>query len=56
VRGLRAVVTFDTLSHEGLLEDQGRDAFEVLHWVGIRRVEVLKDAEAITGSGLSMIL
>ena len=47
-----AVVTFDTLSHEGLLEDQGRDALKYFTGLGVPAVEVLKDAVAITGSGL----
>lgn len=43
-------VTFDTVSHEGILEDQGRDpkAFFAQHGVG----EVLDDAIAIAASDL----
>ncbi|KQQ41795.1 acetamidase/formamidase family protein [Nocardioides sp. Leaf307] len=42
-----AEVTFDTISHEGILEDQGRDprAFFAPH-----EVEVLDDAVALAGS------
>ena len=45
-----ATVVFDTLSHEGLLEDQGRDplAYFASHGVPVRMV--LQDALAITGS------
>lgn len=48
-----AVVVFDTLSHEGLLEDQGRDpsAFFAAH--GVAGQMVLRDAQAITGSALT---
>ncbi|WP_213804426.1 acetamidase/formamidase family protein [Granulicella sp. dw_53] len=48
-----SVVTFDTLSHEGLLEDQGRDAKRYFTGLGVPAGEVLRDAEAITGSGLA---
>ncbi len=37
-------VTIDTLSHEGILEDQGRDPVRYLHTKGVRRNEVLDDA------------
>ncbi|KRC55020.1 MULTISPECIES: acetamidase/formamidase family protein [unclassified Nocardioides] len=45
-------VTFDTVSHEGLLEDQGRDprAFFARH--GVPAGEVLDDAVAIAASDL----
>jgi acetamidase/formamidase len=47
-----SVVTFDTLSHEGLLEDQGRDAKRYFTSHGVPEDQVLRDAEAITGSAL----
>ena len=47
-----AVVVFDTLSHEGLLEDQGRDARKYFMSKGVPERLVLKDAMAITGSSL----
>lgn len=46
-----STVTFDTVSHEGLLEDQGRDP---VAWFGERGVAengVLRDAIAIAASG-----
>jgi acetamidase/formamidase len=48
-----AVVMFDTLSHEGLLEDQGRDALKYFTGLGVPAAEVLKDAQAITSSTLT---
>jgi acetamidase/formamidase len=48
-----AVVTFDTLSHEGILEDQGRDALKYFTSLGVPPNEVLKDAQAMTGSSLA---
>jgi len=47
-----AVVVFDTLSHEGLLEDQGRDARKYFMSKGVAERLVLKDAIAITRSSL----
>jgi acetamidase/formamidase len=47
-----AVVVFDTLSHEGLLEDQGRDARKYFMSKGISERLVLKDAIAITSSSI----
>lgn len=47
-----ATVVFDTLSHEGLLEDQGRDPVKYFRSKGIPANMVLKDASAITGSDL----
>ncbi|MCW2809678.1 MAG: acetamidase [Friedmanniella sp.] len=37
-------VTIDALSHEGILEDQGRDPVRYLRGQGVRRGEVLDDA------------
>ncbi len=48
-----ATVVFDTLSHEGLLEDQGRDALGYFAAQGVPADMVLKDAIAITRSALS---
>ena len=48
-----AVVTFDTVSHEGLLEDQGRDPAKFFALFGVPRSEVLDDAEAIATSALA---
>ena len=45
-----AVVTFDTVSHEGMLEDQGRDPAKFFARFGVPRAEVLDDAEAIATS------
>lgn len=47
-----ATVVFDTLSHEGLLEDQGRDAERYFTSKGVPARMVLKDAIAITRSSL----
>lgn len=45
-----AVVTFDTVSHEGMLEDQGRDPAKFFARFGVSRDAVLNDAEAIATS------
>ena len=45
-----ATVVFDTLSHEGLLEDQGRNPLAYFDSHGVPRSMVLTDAIAITGS------
>lgn len=47
-----ATVTFDTVSHEGLLEDQGRDAAAYFGTKGVPRDQVLPEAQAITASSL----
>lgn len=47
-----AVITFDTLSHEGLLEDQGRNAIKYFGQFGVPATDVLRDAQSITGSSL----
>lgn len=47
-----AIVVFDTLSHEGLLEDQGRDAQKYFMSKGVSEHMILKDAIAITRSPL----
>lgn len=43
-------VTIDTLSHEGLLEDQGRDPAAYFASHGVARSEVLDDAVALAAS------
>ena len=47
-----AVVTFDTLSHEGILEDQGRDPEKFFARYGVPSNQVLDDAKAIAKSSL----
>lgn len=47
-----AVVTFDTVSHEGLLEDQGRDPDAYFGGHGVTSKQVLRDARAIAASDL----
>jgi acetamidase/formamidase len=48
-----AVVTFDTISHEGILEDQGRDPVRYLGQFGVPASGVLRDAKAIAASSLT---
>src|SRR4051794_12594405 len=45
-----ATVTVDTVSHEGLLEDQGRDPLASFGRHGIRANSVLQDAAALAAS------
>jgi acetamidase/formamidase len=40
-------VTIDTVSHEGILEDQGRDPFAFFGRHGVERAHVLRDAAAL---------
>ena len=47
-----SVVTFDTVSHEGILEDQGKDPVKYFGQFGIKPEQVLKDAQAIAASSL----
>lgn len=47
-----AMVVFDTVSHEGLLEDQGRNALKYFSSKGVAPYMVLNDAIAITRSSL----
>src|SRR5918992_273485 len=47
-----AVVTVDTVSHEGILEDQGRDPDAYFGDHGVRSDQVLSDARAIARSSL----
>ncbi|MBT0772456.1 acetamidase/formamidase family protein [Kineosporia sp. J2-2] len=48
-----AVVTVDTLSHEGILEDQGKDPVEFFGRYGVRAGDVLEDAKAVAASALA---
>ncbi|MCQ1057651.1 acetamidase/formamidase family protein [Photobacterium sp. DNB23_23_1] len=47
-----STVVFDTVSHEGLLEDQGRDPLKYFGAHGYSTEYVLEDAVQITGSDL----
>jgi len=47
-----SVVTIDTVSHEGVLEDQGKDPVKFFSQFGIKPAQVLKDAQAIAASDL----
>lgn len=47
-----SVVTFDTVSHEGVLEDQGKDPVKYFGQFGVKRDAVLKDAQALAASSI----
>lgn len=47
-----STVTFDTVSHEGLLEDQGRDAEKYFTSQGVKADLILDEAKIITKSDL----
>src|SRR5438105_13933254 len=47
-----SVVTFDTVSHEGILEDQGKEPVKFFGQHGVKPDQVLKDAQAIAASSL----
>jgi acetamidase/formamidase len=47
-----SLVTFDTVSHEGILEDQGKNPIKYFAQFGIKPGQVLTDAQAITESSL----
>jgi len=47
-----SIVTFDTVSHEGVLEDQGKDPIKFFGRFGIKPGQVLNDAKAIAASSL----
>jgi acetamidase/formamidase len=47
-----SLVTFDTVSHEGILEDQGRDPVAYFRGKGVRESQVMRDARAIARSEL----
>ena len=42
-----SVVTFDTVSHEGLLEDQGRNAEKFFRSKGVNSNQILEDAKQL---------
>ncbi len=47
-----STVTFDTISHEGILEDQGRNPIEYFEKYGIAENNILDDAKVIANSNL----
>lgn len=47
------LLTVDTVSHEGILEDQGRDPVKFFGDHGVRPDQVLDDAKAIAASGIA---
>jgi acetamidase/formamidase len=47
-----SVVTFDTVSHEGMLEDQGRDPIRFFGQFGIAGEDVLEDVQGLAMSSL----
>lgn len=47
-----SIVTFDTVSHEGLLEDQGRNAEQYFSSKGVKPDQILAEAKLITQSSL----
>jgi acetamidase/formamidase len=55
IRSVRsgALVTFDTVSHEGILEDQGRDPVRYFAGKGVRERDILRDARAIAASEIA---
>ena len=48
----KSLITFDTLSSEGMVEDQGRDPVKFFGKFGVRPNQVLKDAIEICASDL----
>lgn len=48
-----STVTFDTVSHEGILEDQGRDPVKFFGGFGVKPDQVLNDAKKIAASSLA---
>ena len=47
-----SIVTFDCVSHEGILEDQGKDPVKYFGQYGIKPEQVLNDAKAIAASNV----
>ena len=47
-----SVVTIDTVSHEGILEDQGKNPVKYFGGYGVKPEQVLRDAQAIAASSL----
>lgn len=48
----KSVITFDTLSSEGMVEDQGRDPVKFFGKFGVKPTQVLKDAIEICASDI----
>lgn len=48
-----SLVQFDLISHEGVLEDQGRDPVKFFGGHGIRAHDVLEDAKAVAASAIA---
>ena len=48
-----SIVTFDTVSHEGILEDQGKNPVQYFGQYDVKAEDVLEDAIAISKSALS---
>ncbi len=47
-----SLVTFDGVSHEGMMEDQGRNPLEYFTDHGVRERDILRDQRAIAGSNI----
>jgi acetamidase/formamidase len=47
-----SIVTFDTVSHEGILEDQGKDPVKYFGQYGVKPDQILDDAKALAASAL----
>jgi len=47
-----SIVTFDCVSHEGILEDQGKDPVKYFGQYGVKPDQVLNDAKAIAASNV----
>ncbi|HET7766213.1 MAG TPA: acetamidase/formamidase family protein [Burkholderiales bacterium] len=47
-----SMVIIDTVSHEGVLEDQGKDPVKFFGQFGVKPEQVLKDAQAIAASSV----
>jgi acetamidase/formamidase len=47
-----SLVTVDTVSHEGILEDQGRDPVAYFRGKGVSEAQIMRDASAIAASDL----
>jgi acetamidase/formamidase len=47
-----SVVTFDTVSHEGIVEDQGRDPVAFFGRYGVKPEQVLKEVQEIAASNM----
>ena len=47
------IITFDTISHEGILEDQGRNPTAYFHQHGVAQQQVLTDAAELASSDMA---